>query len=163
MRIAVLALAAAVMAMSAMPLIAHPGGQKHEQSNGNGHVDNPRDHRAAARPVERDRRDYSRYDYNRPDPRYGNYRADRYYVGGNQYKARRLDRNERIYRGADNRFYCRRSDGTTGLIIGGLAGGTLGNAIAPGGSKTLGTLLGGGLGALLGRSIDRDRGNVTCR
>jgi outer membrane lipoprotein SlyB len=64
--------------------------------------------------------------------------------------------------GRPNRYYCRRADGTTGLIIGGLVGGALGNTIAPGGSKTLGTLLGVGGGALLGRSIDKG-GNVTCR
>ena len=74
---------------------------------------------------------------------------------------RRLGRNDRIYRGSDNRYYCRRSDGTTGLIIGGIAGGLLGNSLAGGGSRTLGTLLGGGAGALLGQSIDR--GQVKCR
>jgi len=111
----------------------------------------------------RDRqRDYSRYDYNRPDPRYGNYQADRYYARNESYRPRRLAANDRIYRGSDNRYYCRRDDGTTGLIIGGLVGGALGNTIAPGGSKTLGTLLGLGGGALLGRSIDRG-GHVTCR
>jgi len=110
-----------------------------------------------------DRRAYSRYDYNRPDPRYGNYRADRYYIAGDQYQPRRLASDDRIYRGQDNRYYCRRDDGTTGLIIGGLAGGLLGNTIAPGGSKTLGTILGGGAGALLGRSIDRDGSTVSCR
>jgi hypothetical protein len=107
-------------------------------------------------------RDYKRYDYNRPDPRYGNYQADRYYAQGNNYRPRRLTSNDRIYRGSDNRYYCRRDDGTTGLIIGGIVGGALGNTIAPGGSKTLGTLLGVGGGALLGRSIDRG-GTVTCR
>jgi hypothetical protein len=107
-------------------------------------------------------RDYSRYDYNRPDPRYGNYQADRYYTQNDRYRPRRLASADRIYRGSDNRYYCRRDDGTTGLIIGGLIGGALGNTIAPGGSKTLGTLLGGGGGAVLGRSIDRG-GNVTCR
>jgi hypothetical protein len=108
-------------------------------------------------------REYSRYDYNRPDPRYGNYQANRYYTQGDQYRPRRLAANDRIYRGSDNRYYCRRDDGTTGLIIGGLAGGLLGNTIAPGGSKTLGTILGGGAGALLGRSIDRGDSNVSCR
>ncbi len=105
--------------------------------------------------------DFRRYDYNNPDPRYGNYQANRYYRGGNNYKARRLGANDRIYRGSDNRYYCRRNDGTTGLIVGGITGGVLGNVIAPGGSKTLATILGGGAGALLGRSVDR--GNITCR
>jgi len=110
------------------------------------------------------RSDYRQYDYNRPDPRYGNYRADRYYVADNQYQPRYLSANDRVYRGQDNQYYCRRSDGTTGLVIGGLAGGLLGNQIAPGGSKLLGTVLGGGAGALIGRAIDRGSGNrVTCR
>ena len=59
-----------------------------------------------------------------------------------------------------NRWYCRRDDGTTGLIIGGMAGGVLGNIITPGGYKTLGTILGAGAGALIGREIDD---GVECR
>jgi uncharacterized protein YcfJ len=74
---------------------------------------------------------------------------------------RRLGRNDVIYRGSDNRYYCRRDDGTTGLIVGGITGGVLGNIITPGGSKTLGTILGAGAGALVGRAIDD--GNVVCR
>jgi hypothetical protein len=100
------------------------------------------------------------YDWNRPDPRYGSYDASRYYRQGN-YSERRLGRNDRVYRGGDGRYYCRRSDGTTGLIIGALAGGLLGNALDGGRSSTLGTLLGAGGGALLGKSVDR--GNVRCR
>jgi uncharacterized protein YcfJ len=67
----------------------------------------------------------------------------------------------REWRGRDGRTYCRRSDGTTGLIVGGIAGGLFGNAITNGGSQTLGTLLGAAGGAALGSSIDR--GNVRCR
>ena len=107
-----------------------------------------------------DRRDYSAYDYNRPDPRYGEYRADRYYRQGN-YAPRLMQPDERVYRGGDGRYYCRRNDGTTGLVIGGIGGGVLGNVIAPGGSKTLGTVLGALGGGLIGRGIDR--GGVTCR
>ena len=77
------------------------------------------------------------------------------------YGPRRLTRSDRIYRGSDNRYYCRRDDGTTGLIVGGMAGGVLGNIIAPGGSKTLGTILGAGAGALIGRAIDD--GDVVCK
>lgn len=109
----------------------------------------------------RDWREYRRYDYNRVDPRYGNYYADRYYRDGRHYKARRLGHNDRIYRGSDGRYYCRRSDGTTGLIIGAAVGGLLGNQIARGDSKTVGTIIGAGAGALLGREIDR--GEVRCR
>ena len=75
-----------------------------------------------------------------------------------KYKERRLGRNDRIYKGRDNRYYCKRNDGTTGLVIGALGGGVAGNLL---GGGTLGTLLGAGGGALLGRSIDR--GNVKCR
>ena len=39
--------------------------------------------------------------------------------------------NDRVYRGNDGRYYCRRSDGTTGLLIGAGVGGLLGNTIAP--------------------------------
>jgi hypothetical protein len=80
------------------------------------------------------------------------YREDR------RYRERRLGRNDSVYRGGDGRYYCRRNDGTTGLVIGAIGGGVLGNVV---GGGTLGTLLGAGGGALLGRSIDR--GQVRCR
>jgi hypothetical protein len=123
-----------------------------------------RDYDRAQKEFRKDSRDWQRgrnYGYGRPDPRYNGYYADNYYRSGANYRARPLGVNDRIYRGQDNRYYCRRSDGTTGLIIGAIGGGVLGNVIAPGGSKTLGSILGGGLGAVLGSSIDR--GNVTCR
>jgi hypothetical protein len=119
-------------------------------------------HGRRAKEDHRDWREYRRYDYNRRDPRSDGYYADNYYRDGRYYKARRLGPNDRVYRGRDGRYYCRRDDGTTGLIIGGIAGGLLGNTVAPGGSKTLGTILGGGAGALLGRAIDKGDG-VTCR
>jgi len=78
-----------------------------------------------------------------------------------RYRPRRLGRSDRIYRGSDNRYYCQRDDGTTGLIVGGMVGGVLGHVVAPGGSKTLGTILGAGAGALIGRAIDD--GDVVCR
>lgn len=106
-------------------------------------------------------RGYSAYDYNHPDPSYNGYYADRYYVDNPHYRARRLSRNDRVYRGENGQYYCRRSDGTTGLIVGGVAGGVLGNIIAPGGSELLGTLLGAAGGAVAGRAIDRN--NVECR
>lgn len=106
---------------------------------------------------------WSNYDYNRPDPSYGGYEADRYYrKDSSRYRERRMDNNERIYRGNDGRYYCRRSDGTTGLVIGAIGGGVLGNVIAPGGSEALGTVLGAVVGGVAGRQIDRGR-NVRCR
>jgi Ni/Co efflux regulator RcnB len=99
---------------------------------------------------------YNRYDYNRFEPRYGNYQANRYYRDGRYYQDRRLTNSDRIYRGSNGQYYCRRNDGTTGLIIGAVGGGLLGRVIAPNGSKTLGTILGGAGGALIGRSIGRN-------
>lgn len=100
------------------------------------------------------------YDWNRPDPRYGRYyRPDRYYRTG--YAPIRVDRRTRIYRGYDDRYYCRRSDGTTGLIVGAALGGLLGSQIDRGQSNVAGILIGGGAGALLGREIDR--GGLNCR
>jgi uncharacterized protein YcfJ len=64
---------------------------------------------------------------------------------------------ERVYRGDDGRYYCHRSDGTTGLIVGAVAGGLIGNQLARGSSATLGTLLGVGAGALIGQAIEKDR------
>ena len=106
---------------------------------------------------------WRQYDYNRPDPGYGGYYADRYYRDdANRYQERKLSRRDRIYRGQDGRYYCRRSDGTTGLIIGAIAGGVLGNAIAPGGSEEVGTILGAIAGGLAGKAIDNGD-DVRCR
>lgn len=85
-----------------------------------------------------------RYGYDRP----GTYSGTRYH--------RTLSENDYIYRDNEGRYYCKRDDGTTGTIVGAIAGGVLGNIIAPGGSKTLGTILGAGGGALAGRAIDRN-------
>jgi hypothetical protein len=71
---------------------------------------------------------------------------------------RPMTRRDDVYRGHDGRYYCRRSDGTTGLVVGAIGGGLLGNAI---GGDALGTLLGAGAGAVVGSSIDR--GHVHCR
>lgn len=87
-----------------------------------------------------------RYGYNRP--------------AGGPYSGRPIGENDYIYRDADGRYYCKRDDGTTGTIVGAIAGGVLGNIIAPGGSKTLGTIIGAGGGALAGRAIDRN--DVRC-
>jgi hypothetical protein len=69
--------------------------------------------------------------------------------------------NDEVYRDHDGRYYCKRRDGSTGTIVGGVAGGVLGNIIAPGGSKTLGTIIGAAGGAVAGRAIDK--GKTRCR
>lgn len=101
---------------------------------------------------------YSRYDYDRYDPAAGAYYPDQYYVDDQRYRERRLSNDDRVYRGRDDRYYCRRSDGTTGLIVGGIAGGALGAAFTSG---PLGTLLGAAAGAAAGNAIQRN--NVRCR
>ena len=72
---------------------------------------------------------------------------------------RSLSRDDRVYRGDDGRYYCKRSDGTTGLVVGAVAGAALGAIL--GGGGLLGTLLGAGGGGLLGHSVDK--GEVRCR
>ena len=59
------------------------------------------------------------------------------------------------WRGEDGRTYCRKPNGTTGLIVGGAAGLLAGRAIDTRGERTTGTILGGALGALLGRHVER--------
>lgn len=163
-----LSVAMAAVALTALPSMANakpPGSAEREYRE---------DVREARRDYRDDRKqdrkrakqqakwqEYRRYDYNRADPRYGNYVAERYYRDGRYYQPRQLSYNDRVYRGQNGQYYCRRSDGTTGLVIGGAAGGLLGNTIAPGGSKLLGTIIGAGAGALIGREIDR--GGVSCR
>jgi len=62
----------------------------------------------------------------------------------------------RTWRGADGRLYCRKSNGTTGLIVGGAAGALVGRQIDSRGSRTTGTVLGAAVGALLGRHVQRN-------
>lgn len=83
---------------------------------------------------------------------------DRY---GRYYEPRRIHRGDRIWRGNDGRYYCRRDNGTTGLIIGAAGGALVGRAVDTRGERATGTILGAALGALLGREIDR--GEVRCR
>ncbi len=128
--------------------------------------DDRRDRREDKWDRREDRRDRREDRWDRREDRYDarndRWDAARYYRRDDRrYGPRRLGRNDSIYRGSDNRYYCRRDDGTTGLIIGGIGGGVLGNIIAPGGSKTLGTIIGAGAGALIGRAIDD--GNIVCR
>ena len=60
------------------------------------------------------------------------------------------------WRGTDGRIYCKRPNGTTGLIVGGAAGVLAGRAIDTRGSRTTGTILGAAVGALVGRHVERN-------
>ncbi len=106
---------------------------------------------------------------NRPPPGYYDqhfgtrYDAARDYRDDPRYAERRLGPDDQVYRGSDGRYYCKRNDGTTGLIIGAAGGGILGNVIDGGRHRVGGTLIGGALGALLGKSIDQNSSEVHCR
>lgn len=89
-------------------------------------------------------RGYDRRDYGRDD-REG-YASNGYYADQGYRQA--------YYARPQYSYRCH-SDGTTGAIIGALAGGLLGNGLAGRGDRALGTILGGGAGALAGRAIDR--------
>ena len=97
----------------------------------------------------------------------GGYDASRYYRPGPNYQERTLSSDDRVYRGTDGKYYCKRTDGTTGLIVGAVGGGILGNVIDGGHSRAVGTILGGVLGAVAGQAIERNannnNGQVRCR
>ena len=96
------------------------------------------------------------YDARGDDPR--GYYQDRYDQGGRGYDARGGD--PRFY---DGHGYRRCSSGTTGAIIGALAGGLLGHAVAGRGDHALGTVLGAGAGALAGHAVERSDHPGYCR
>ena len=77
------------------------------------------------------------------------YRSDGTYVGP-------------VWQGEDGRYYCRRSNGTTGLIIGGAAGALIGRSIDGGRNRATGTILGAAAGALLGREVQRSSSSRRC-
>ena len=93
----------------------------------------------------------------------GNYDPSRYYRVGPNYQERVLSNDDRVYAGQDGKYYCKRSDGTTGLIVGAAGGGILGNVIDGGRSRTVGTLLGAAVGGLAGRAVDQNNSQVRCR
>lgn len=133
---AALALAASGMAASAVPAAAadfHTPGYSAAPS-----PDSWNRHR---------NRDRDRYEgYERYDSRYA--------------YAEPVYRNTRVWRGDDGRTYCRKKNGTTGLIIGGAAGALIGREVDNRGSRTVGTILGAAAGALIGRELDR---GMRCR
>jgi hypothetical protein len=92
-----------------------------------------------------------------------NYDASRYYRDDTRYQERALSANDEVYRGSDGRYYCKRNDGTTGLILGGVGGAGIGNLIDGGRRRGAGTLIGGALGALIGKSVEQQNSDVRCR
>ena len=91
--------------------------------------------------------------WNRHRNRYRQRYDDRNY-SQQAYYGEPVYRETRVWRGDDGRTYCRKKDGTTGLIIGGAAGALIGREVDGGRDRTLGTILGAAAGALLGREVD---------
>jgi hypothetical protein len=106
---------------------------------------------------------YGSYDEEYYDRYRTDYDAADDYRAGSQYAERPLSSQDQVYRGSDGRYYCKRSDGTTGLIVGGAAGAGIGNVIDGGHNRAAGTLIGGALGALLGRTIEQSSSEYRCR
>ena len=78
------------------------------------------------------------------------------------YSAEPVYANTRVWRGNDGAYYCRKRDGTTGLIVGAAAGALLGRAVDTRGDRTLGTVIGAAAGALLGKRVEQGT-SATCR
>ena len=96
-------------------------------------------------------------------PAHGKRAKDRglYDSYGRYYEPRRLSHGDRIWRAKDGRYYCRRDNGTAGLIIGAAVGALVGRELDAGRDWTVGTIIGAAGGGLLGRAIDR--GELKCR
>ena len=85
---------------------------------------------------------------------------DRVYDSEGRYiEPRRVSAGE-VWQGRDGRYYCRRGNGTTGLVIGAAGGALIGRAIDGGRNRATGTILGAAAGALLGREVPR---SLRCR
>ena len=74
---------------------------------------------------------------------------------------RQTDNGIRYWRGQDGRYYCRRGNGTTGLLVGAALGALLGRAVDTSGDRATGTIIGAAAGALVGREVER--GRTRCR
>ncbi|APX66977.1 glycine zipper 2TM domain-containing protein [Sphingomonas sp. gentR] len=99
--------------------------------------------------------------YDRYDRAYGDAYSDGYNRGP-RYDRGYYDRGG-YNRGYYNRGPQRCNNGTTGTIVGAIAGGLLGRTIDTRGDRTLGTILGGGAGALAGNAIEKSNNPGYCR
>jgi hypothetical protein len=82
---------------------------------------------------------------------YDDYDYSRMYRSGT-YEPYTLGYNDEVYRGSDGRYYCKRRDGTVGLVVGAGVGALIGSAVSHG---TLGTILGAAAGGAVGYSAER--------
>ncbi len=67
----------------------------------------------------------------------------------------------KMWQDSQGRWRCKRSNGTTGLIVGAAGGALIGRAIDTRGERATGTIIGAAAGALIGRQVERSR--VRCR
>jgi hypothetical protein len=169
MKTSLIALAATLCATLAVPAVAQTRADEMRWREAQRRFDNER----TIYERERDRYEASRryragagaYGY---DNRYGwqggqdDWDAYRYYREDPRYSERPLSAQDEVYRGSDGRYYCRRSDGTTGLVIGAGVGALVGRGIDGGRNRAGGTIVGGVLGALLGREVERSQ-DLRCR
>ena len=63
----------------------------------------------------------------------------------------------KTWRDSQGRLRCRRANGTIGIIVGGAAGALVGRAVDGGRDRTTGTVVGAAAGALAGREVARSR------
>ncbi len=165
--IAIAVAAAGLTALPAAPAAAQTRAEQQRWDQAQRRFDNEQ------RLYERERQRYEtavqrnryndRYNNRYDDPYVSDYDASRYYRDDPRYQERVLTSDDHVYRGSDGRYYCRRNDGTTGLVIGAGAGALLGRAIDGGRNRAGGTIVGGVLGALLGRTVEQQSSQVRCR
>lgn len=146
----------AASAVTSVPAIADPSGWS--QGHGRGHKERKHDrYDDRGDRYESRRHDDRRYDRH-DDRRYDRHDDRRDYY---QPRYRTTDNGVNYWRGDDGRYYCRRSNGTTGLLVGGALGALLGRSVDTRGDRAPGTILGAAAGALLGREVER--GRTRCR
>ncbi len=121
---------------------------------------------SAAVAGDRDDRYYGRDGYYQVDDRrFNDRRFDDRRFDDRRFNSRRIDNrryDDRRWNGnvrGQARCY---DEGKGGTVIGAIAGGLLGNQVAGRGDGLLGAVLGGGVGALAGRAIDKSDGRP-CR
>jgi len=85
----------------------------------------------------------------------------RYDDRGRYSEPQRLGNNDRIWRGDDGRYYCRRDNGTPGLLVGGSVDNMVDRRYRDGRERTVGSILEATGSALFGREINR--GGLRCR
>jgi hypothetical protein len=112
-------------------------------------------HAYGRRQHEQQRYDNYERNYDRDDSY--EYERDGRYDNNYQRDYRRTSNGIAYWQGGDGRYYCRRGNGTTGLLVGAALGALLGRSIDLYGDRSTGTVLGAAAGALLGREVARGR------